>query len=202
MMNSLRIVTPAASDPLSLADAKLHLRVDISDDDDLISALITAATKYAEDYSGRAGITRTLALVVPCVPGSDQIIRLPMPGFQTTPAITSIYYRASADGASTLWDSANYELAHVGEWTYGVRPVYNGQWPSDLANVADTMTITYTTGEALSTTVDARLILAIKLMVADWYEHREDSAEMQLRTIPRGVSLLLKQIQDTNRRVF
>jgi len=41
------------TEPMSLADAKLHLRIDSSDDDDLILSLITAARRYAEDYCDR-----------------------------------------------------------------------------------------------------------------------------------------------------
>ncbi len=39
-------------DPISLADAKLFLRVDISDDDALITSLITVAREYCETFTG------------------------------------------------------------------------------------------------------------------------------------------------------
>src|SRR5690349_19268567 len=40
------------AEPLSLAQAKLHLRVDITDDDVLIGACITAARQLIEDWCG------------------------------------------------------------------------------------------------------------------------------------------------------
>ena len=42
----------APPEPLSLDQARAHLRVDTDDSDDLIEGLITAAREYAEDYTG------------------------------------------------------------------------------------------------------------------------------------------------------
>ncbi|MDW5417740.1 head-tail connector protein [Iodobacter sp. CM08] len=46
-------LTPPASEPVSLAVMKAYLRVDIADDDVLISALISAARRFAENHTGR-----------------------------------------------------------------------------------------------------------------------------------------------------
>ena len=44
------VVTPAASEPITLTEAKNFLRVDGSDDDALITALISAAREMCEQY--------------------------------------------------------------------------------------------------------------------------------------------------------
>ena len=49
----LQLVTPPAGVPISLAEAKLHLRVDGGDDDPLICSLISAARQAAETITGR-----------------------------------------------------------------------------------------------------------------------------------------------------
>lgn len=41
------------AEPISLAQAKLHLRVDTSDEDDLIEGMIADARSWVEDYTGQ-----------------------------------------------------------------------------------------------------------------------------------------------------
>ena len=49
----LQLVTPPAEEPVSLSDAKLHLRVDFTDDDALILAFIVAARQHSEMLTRR-----------------------------------------------------------------------------------------------------------------------------------------------------
>ena len=65
----LQLVTPPAEEPVSLAEAKQHLRVDGGDDDLLIGSLITAARQAAETKTGRQLITARWKLVLDAFPG-------------------------------------------------------------------------------------------------------------------------------------
>src|SRR5260370_28067499 len=60
MAYSLVVVTPPAVEPITLDEAKLHLRVTGTDDDAYITGLITAARQYIEKEQNRAFITQTL----------------------------------------------------------------------------------------------------------------------------------------------
>lgn len=56
------ITTPAASDPVTLTEAKLWCKIDtdLTADDALVTALITAATEICEKYTGRVFMERTI----------------------------------------------------------------------------------------------------------------------------------------------
>lgn len=55
---SIIVITPPASEPVSLAEAKLFLRIDQAAEDDLIQTLIVAAREAVEAGCGRALIKR------------------------------------------------------------------------------------------------------------------------------------------------
>jgi len=56
---SLQLLSPPAIEPVTLSDAKLHLKVDVADDDALITRLLAAARARAEWHTGRAFITQS-----------------------------------------------------------------------------------------------------------------------------------------------
>lgn len=60
MTYTLRLVTAPSVEPVSLDEAKAHVRQDGSVDDALLSRLITSARYYVETETGRALITQTL----------------------------------------------------------------------------------------------------------------------------------------------
>ena len=56
---SWQITSEPATEPITLVEAKAHLRVDFADEDTYIDTLIVSARKYCEAYCNRVFITQT-----------------------------------------------------------------------------------------------------------------------------------------------
>ncbi len=84
----LTLTTPPSIEPLTLAEAKAHLKIDTSDDDALIIALIVAARARAEWHTGRALITQGWTLHLDCWPASGGI-EIPLPPLQSVASVTT-----------------------------------------------------------------------------------------------------------------
>jgi len=93
---ALKNKTPPRSEPLTLAEAKLHLN--FSEDDVLISALISAARGWCEGFQNRAYITQTWELVLDCFPNRDYI-EIPLPPLQS---VVSVKYYGTDDTEYTM----------------------------------------------------------------------------------------------------
>lgn len=57
-MGAITVETPPMCEPVTLDEVKIHLRVTITNDDDLISSFITAAREYCEEWCGRSFVNK------------------------------------------------------------------------------------------------------------------------------------------------
>jgi uncharacterized phiE125 gp8 family phage protein len=87
-MMSLELITAPAVEPVSLADAKAHLRVDTDDEDALITRLIAAARGAAERATGRAFVAQTWRLWLDVWP-DDWAIEIPRPPLLGVNSVTT-----------------------------------------------------------------------------------------------------------------
>jgi uncharacterized phiE125 gp8 family phage protein len=146
---SLTVETAPAVEPVTLTEAKQHLRVDIDDDDTYIEALIVAARQYAEEYLDRALISQQLAVRMDTFPYEFELPRPPMAtsGTLTTTAVTYALDPGSASTAvptTTTLSTSSYRVDR--DDTPGrIRTVYNGTWPSHLSD-PNSVTVTWWAG--------------------------------------------------------
>jgi len=139
------VTTPPAAEPIYLDDAKLYLRVDHTDDDTLIAALIVAARQYAEDVTARAIVCQTRKLYLDNWP---YVIVLPGP-----PLIekTSVQYY-DVEGSLQTLDPSLYDVdtdSTPGRITVG----YCDTWPA-VYGIEKAIIVTYVCGYATPFTAD------------------------------------------------
>lgn len=184
---SLKLVTAPATEPWTVSELKTHLRIDISDDDTLLSGLLTAAREYVEEAARRALITQTWRLNLGTWPEGGEIL-LPRPPLQS---VTSIVYKDS-DGNSTTWSTSAY-IVDTDSEPGRVVLAYGESWPSVTLLPANPIIITYVAGYGDDATdVPGRLRRCISLLVGHWYENREGTVGGTIiREVPFAIDSLI-----------
>lgn len=170
----LKLITAPATEPVTLAEAKLHLRVDGVTEDTLITALISAARQDAEHRLGRALITQTWELTLDAF---TDTIELPRP---VLASVTSIKY-IDTTGAEITLSSGAYTVDTDSE-PGRVYPVYGTSWP-DTRDQLNAVRIRYVAGAA---SVDTAIKQWMLLRIAALYENRESVVSGQaIQAAPR-----------------
>lgn len=169
---ALQRTTAPAALPVSLIEAKAHLRVDTTDDDLLITALIGSATELAEQATGRALMAQTWQLSLDTFPCAAELTRVPVQ------AVTSLVY-ADVTGTDQTLALANYTLCNSDDYSPArVVPAWSKSWPA-IRSQPNAVRITYTAGYASAALVPESIKSWIKLMVGAMYENREAVNEVQ-----------------------
>lgn len=171
---ALTLYTAPVSEPVSLSDAKTHLRVpsDVTDEDGLIAALITTAREYAEQYTGRAIRTQTWDYKLDAFP-CDEIV-LPMP---PVTSVSSISY-VDQNGDSQTWSASYYQTDLPSGPTAAkarIWPAYGQYFPQTRWQL-NAVTVRFVSGYATVAAVPESIKAAIKLIVGHLYLNREDVA--------------------------
>jgi len=162
--------TPPAAEPVTLDEAKAHLKVDTTDDDALIASLITAARARAEWHTGRAFVTQSWTLWLDGWPESG-IVEIPLPPLQS---VTQVATYAPDDTPSVL-DPSLYQLDLA---SAPARLVLKGIFALANLRAVNAVEIAFTAGYGDAGAVPAPVKQAILQIAADLYAHRGDEADI------------------------
>lgn len=164
---ALTKITEPTVEPVTLAEAKAHLRVDASDEDAYITTLVKVARAAAEARLQRTLMQSTWRLLIDFFPDA---IKLPMPRVQS---VTSVQYVDPAGALQTL-AAANYTVDSASEPGWIV-PAWDLDWPETRAQV-NAVSVVYTAGYGTDPTlVPVEIRQWILLAVGDLYANRERS---------------------------
>lgn len=143
----ISVVTGPSTEPVTLAEAKAHLRVAISDDDGLIAGYILAARQYVEGQIHRPIVSRMCDYTIDRRwPYRDDggvwrtWIDLPLPPLR---AVRSITYVDTSGATQTL--ATNQYTVMTNRPRGAVVPAYDATWP-DVRDQVEAITVRFIAG--------------------------------------------------------
>lgn len=170
---SITRTTQPTIEPVTLAEAKQHLRVDGHEDDAYIAGLVRAAREWVEEY-----LDRTLILTQWTVrgdrfpPDSTDEIELPRPPMATAGTATAISVTYTLEDGTTAAYSTNLFRVDRHSTPGAVKPLYGQTWPPHRQD-DNSLAITYWAGYgANANDVPAAIRHAMLMLIGFWYENR------------------------------
>jgi len=193
---TLSLITAPVAEPLSLDEAKAHLRVTADTEDELIDAIITAVRQHIDGrdgWLGRSLVTQTWEVRLDRFPTGwespfepwprNVAIRVPLPPLQS---VTSVKYIDSAGVEQTL-SSATY-VVHVAEEPGLIVPAYGQTWPT-AREEPGAVRVRFVAGYGEAKDVPRPLKLGLSAMVAHFYENREPITGGDATLVPRSLPM-------------
>lgn len=188
-----KIVTQPTSEPITLDEARQHLRIEPfgspleHPDDTYISTLITIARQFCEEYTERAYAIYTIEIALDYFPPNE--IELPI---YPSSSIESVKYVDTAGDEQTVSPTVYY----VDDYS---KPNYlmlklNQSWP-ETSGAANNVKIRNVVGSA-SELVPAPVKQAMLLLIGNFYENRQQdvlgNTRISFNSLPLGVYSLLQ----------
>ena len=180
-------ITDSTAEPITLAEAKTHLRVDTSGEDTYITSLISVARETLEYMSNRVLLSQTWDILTDTLPGT--FIELNKGPLQS---VTSISYNTST-GGSTAVGSTIYRSDNA----YGLGRITlqeSQSWPTIQSQLGG-VTTRVVLGESTDVAgIPYRDIHAVKLLVSHLYHQREPVVTGTIATeIPKAFDWLIRR---------
>ena len=186
---ALEIVNAPDEAPISVTEGKLHLRIDadLTEDNNLIGAMIKAATNNAQDFTHRQFMSAEYDLFLDAFPA---VICPPRPPLVS---VTSIKY-FDTDGNEQTIDAADYQVD--AKSTIGrIIPTEGKSWPA-VGYGMNRVTVRFVAGYGVRDNVPDEIKAAIRLTLGHLYEHRENVLVGVAATeLPLGAKSLLTPIR-------
>lgn len=181
------------TEPITLAEAKTHLRVDYGDDDNLISGLITGVRVYVENFLQRSLVNSQSNLYLTDWPRCDriQIPRAPLS------SIDGFFYTDSTEVEQTI--SPTLYVANATLEPPEVVLRFGQTWPSATLSPSSPIRILFTAGYGTDAeSVPRPIRQAMLLVIGHLFKNREEvvaasgQGAIVVQQIPMGAIALLE----------
>ena len=179
-----RLITAPATEPLSLSEVKLFLRVDDTVENDLITALIVVARQAIEDRCQRPLISQTWSANY-----DSSELNLNVKFINKAPllSVTSVTYYDSEGELQTL-STSDYEVD-----LYGSPARFRLKTIPNVREGFNAMQLNFVCGYANASSVPQPIKQAMLLLIGHLYENRQDVITgTQVHSMPQGSAYLLE----------
>ena len=186
-----KIIAPPSEEPLTLEQARKHLRItpygsplEHADDDDIMAAL-TDARVWCENRTRRSFAKKTYQIALDDIPCGDLLQPYAAP-------LISIGGISYLDSEATLLslDPSLFAIDDFQEPGW-VMPSATNDWPETYAAV-NAVKISYIAGNDAEHPIIGDCLRAIKLVMGHFFENREDTSPLKLERIPLAATNLLE----------
>jgi uncharacterized phiE125 gp8 family phage protein len=152
------------AEPISTAEAKLHLRVDSSADDTLIADKIAAAREWVEDYTGLVLTRREVTEQIGQFAAPTKLRAWPIDAAEPV----SIVYRDVHGVEQTITDATVRAATRPGV----IYPAPAARWPS-ASTISGAIDVSFMAGFADPADIPPTVKQAMLLMLTAFYDGRE-----------------------------
>jgi len=184
-MPRFKLMTAAASEPVTTAEAKAQAAVFHSADDAAIAQFVKAARECLEGETSRQYVTATWEQYFDYFPDVIEITKLPVA------TIASVKYVDTAGTTQTLTVTTDYQVDYASpNRPCRIMPAYGQVWPATREQ-PNAVTVNFTCGYGTGDSVPAAAKQAILMLAAHWYEHREPVADKAQYVVPLSLQYLV-----------
>ena len=183
-MKTYQVITPASTYPVSLTEAKSHLKVDTTADDTYITSIIKAATQLSEEYTNRFFIDTVIEQYTSSFADLQTLFK------SKVSAVAYVKYYDSDNSLQTLsatvYDTQlNYEPSQI--------QLADGQSFPSITKRNDAVLTRYTVGYGSAASDVPEIIKqAILLTIGNFYQNRNSVVIGRIATeLPMNVKWLL-----------
>lgn len=163
----LAVITPAAQEPITLAEARAQCRVDGTEEDTLLAIYISAARASCEGLTQRPLITRTYEQTLDAFPAEEIALRV-----ASVQSIASVKYTDTAGAEQTI-NSTAYTLDGTNSLQPWLLPAVGSVWP-DTEETINAVRVRFVAGfGATAADMPADVRVWLLMTVALMFNNRE-----------------------------
>jgi len=196
------VLIDPAEEPLSVDQAKKHLKQEDAEDDDLIGDMLTGVRQFLEDQLNTQLVTATRLETLDTFPGHAEcqselkyagggrgVITLRFPPVQTINAIRYV----DTNGVQQTLSPSEY-VADLRSRPARIEPAYGKAWPATRRQL-NAVEVEFVCGFGPEPSVPRIYKQMIRSILGHWYVTREEATENELIPIPFGAGVLIRQLR-------